>query len=367
MKKSSFTHSLSAIALISASCLILPAILPAPLLAQQVSNVSPGLNSDDVPADASISGVFRKKDGVGVDLNSVRIYVNDQDVTNRSTITANFFSYRPDRPLSPGTNQVKVAYKDEKGKDRTVIWTFDVQQPQAKVEITSVTHNAESKALGPGSTFLATIKGTPNANTRVLLVENGKGVRQLPVQEVSPGVYVATLNVTANDNISEGIVVARLQRQNQTIFRAASQPLVLSKQASSGEIPPTQPNNPNQPEKPTRPNNGQSNNRPLRPLFTSHQNGNRINTRGFILTGQTQPNAQVKVKVTASLSILGGFVNLSNSTLVDETITADSQGNFQVDVPPPPTLAPGTQYTIQAVAKNKDETSQAVQFGLVQE
>jgi len=362
MKKIFLTQTLkvNAIALVVIGGVVFPMVFPAPLLAQQVTNVSPALNSDDVAADSSISGVFKKKNGVGINVNSVRIYVNDQDVTNQSTINSDFFSYRPNRPLSPGTNRVKLEYQDGKGKDRTVIWTFDVQQPQAKVEITSVTHNAESKALGPGSTFLATIKGTPNANARVLMLENGKTVRQLPVQEVSPGIYVATLNVTAKDNISEGIVVARLQRQNQTTFGAASQPFVLSKQASSGDVPP-------QAETPTPPANNQVNNRPLRPLFTSHQNGDRINTRGFTLMGQTQPNAQVNVKVTANLSILGGLVNLANSTLIDQSITADNQGNFQIQVPPPPNLVSGTQYTIQAIARKGNETSQSVQLGLIQE
>jgi len=362
MKKIFLTQTLkvNAIALVVIGGVVFPMVFPAPLLAQQVTNVSPALNSDDVAADSSISGVFKKKNGVGINVNSVRIYVNDQDVTNQSTINPDFFSYRPNRPLPPGTNRVKLEYQDGKGKDRTVIWTFDVQQPQAKVEITSVTHNAESKALGPGSTFLATIKGTPNANARVLMLENGKTVRQLPVQEVSPGIYVATLNVTAKDNISEGIVVARLQRQNQTTFGAASQPFVLSKQASSGDVPP-------QAETPTPPANNQVNNRPLRPLFTSHQNGDRINTRGFTLMGQTQPNAQVNVKVTANLSILGGLVNLANSTLIDQSITADNQGNFQIQVPPPPNLVSGTQYTIQAIARKGNETSQSVQLGLIQE
>ena len=360
MKKIFLIQPLNAIALIVVSGVALSGVFPTPLLAQQVTNVSPALNSDDVAADSSISGVFKKKNGIGVNVNSVRIYVNDQDVTNQSTINPDFFSYRPNRPLSPGTNRVKLEYQNEKGNDRTVIWTFDVQQPQTKVEITSVTHNAESTALGPGSTFLATIKGTPNANARVLMLENGKTVRQLPVQEVSPGIYVATLNVTAKDNISEGVVVARLQRQNQTTFRAASQPFVMNKQASSGDVP-------SQSEDSSPPANNQVNNRPLRPLFTSHQNGDRINTRGFTLTGQTQPNAQVNVKVTANLSILGGFVNLANSTLIDQSITADNQGNFQMQVPPHSNLVSGTQYTIQAIARKGNDTSQSVQFGLVQE
>jgi hypothetical protein len=155
-------------------------------------------------------------------------------------------------------------------------------------------------------------------------------------------------------------VVARLQRQNQTTFGAASQPFVMNKQASSGDVP-------SQSEDSSPPVNNQGNTRSLRPLFTSHQNGDRINTRGFTLTGQTQPNAQVTVKVTANLSILGGFVNLANSTLIDQSITADNQGSFQMQVPPPSNLVSGTQYTIQAIARKGNETSQSVQLGLVQE
>ncbi len=352
--------AISILGLSTAMLLITPTHFLSPLLAQQVRNVNPSLNSDDVSPDASISGVFQPKNGVGVNVNSVRIYVNNKDVTNRSTITANFFSYRPDMPLPSGSNQVRLEYKNDRGQDNTVIWTFNVREAQTKLEINSVTHNGEGKPLGPGATFLVTVKGTPSARAEVLLVENGRTVRQLPVQEISSGVYIATLSVQPNDNIREGVVIARLQRQNQTIFRSATRPFVLSQQATSEEVPSTKPGNP------TNPNNNQTSTRPLTPVFTSHKNGDLINTRGFTLTGQTRPNAQVKIKVIANLSILGGLVNLSNNTLVDQVISADNQGNFQVQVPPPPTIASGLEYTVQAVANNNNETSQPVQLILIQ-
>ncbi|MFM7573935.1 MAG: hypothetical protein ACKO4S_12500 [Snowella sp.] len=63
MKKIFLTPSLNAIALVVISGAVLPGVFSPPLLVQQVTNVSPALNSDDVAADSSISGVFKKKMG----------------------------------------------------------------------------------------------------------------------------------------------------------------------------------------------------------------------------------------------------------------------------------------------------------------
>ncbi|WP_353673996.1 hypothetical protein [Synechocystis sp. LKSZ1] len=332
-----------------------PLLLPLAVQAQRVGNINPSQDSTNVPGDTTISGVFRGREGGGVALNSVRLYLNNQDVTNQSTITKDFFSYRPSQPLAPGPHQVRLEFQNNQGQPKSTQWQFVVQQPQASLVIDAVTHNAANQPLGPGATFLATITGTPRAQATILLIENGRGIRSLPVQEVSPGVYVGTLNLTAQDQIQEGIVVGRLQRNNQRVYAAASQGVVFSPNAGSGDVPSGHPSPP------------VTNPTALRPVFTNYQNGDRITSRGFRLQGQTRPNAQLTIRVTTSLPVLGGFLDLANSTLVDQTVIADNQGNFQIQVPPPANFSRGLRYLIRATASQGNQTSPPVELTLIQE
>jgi hypothetical protein len=342
--------------LVSTILLLGTGIMSETALAQRVVDINPGLDSQNVPPDTSISGVFDTNDGAAVDVNSVKIFLNNAEVTRNSTITKSFFSYRPTQPLKPGANTVRVDYKNANGQAQSVTWNFAVQQPQAAIKITSVTHNGASESLGPGSTFLATINGTPNAKASVLMVADGKTVRTLPAQEVSPGVYVATLVVNKSNLVNEGIVVGRLQGQNQTLYSAASQGVTFSANATA-QAPST------------KPTQTAAASRPLLPVFTSHKNGDKITSRGFTLAGRTQPGANVQVTVTYKLPVIGGFINIDvgGGTLVEKTVTSNQQGNFQVQVPAPSASVSGIQYNVQAVARNKQQTSQPVRLILTQQ
>ena len=308
--------------------------LPPTAWAQRVVEVNPALNSQNVSPTASISGQF----DASVDTASVRIFVNGQDVTSRSTITRSFFSYRPEQPLPTGTVQVRVEYRSTAGEARTTGWSFIVQPP-APAQITSVTHNAIA-SLSSGSTLIVTINGTPGAEASILLVQDGRTVRELPARELTNGVYEARLALSSRDRVTEGIAIARLRRNNQATFAAATAPVVLNASSTSTPSPTPTP-------QPTNPST-------LRPSFTSHRNGDRV-SGGFTLVGQTQPNARVQITVTGRVSVLG--VNLgSSSTLVNREVTADSSGRFQVEVPAPRLPVP-TQYSIRATARSGNETS----------
>lgn len=329
------------------------------VLSQRVVNVNPSLNGQSVPPDTSIYGVFENTDGVGVDPNSVKIFLNNQNVTNSSTITNNFFSYRPQQNLPSGSNTVRVEFNNTNGQNRVVSWNFAVAQPTANLKIDSVSHNGVNKTLGSNSTFIATINGTPNAQASVLLLKDGQTVRQIAAQEVSPGVYVATLGVNSNDVTREGIVVGRLQKANETVYEVASQPFAFSNTANSAQAPEVQQGT-GTPTPTTQ---------SLRPLFTNYRSGDQINTKGFILEGQTLPNATVDVKVTSALPVLGGLfdVKVGQSTLINQSITADNKGNFRVQVPAPPTVTSGLRYSVTAVATHGNESSRPVELTLVQE
>ncbi len=225
-----------------------------------------------------------------------------------------------------------------------------------KLVIKSLTHNAAKQPLRAGTTFSVTMTGTPRAQVEIFLIEDGNNVRSLPVQEVSAGVYVASLNVRNQDRLEEGIIIGRLQRQNQVVFRAASEPVVFQSRGGAGGNS----SNPRPSPEPENPNT-------LRPQFTSHQNEDRITTRGFTLRGQTQANAEVSIRVTSSLPVLGGFLDLASGILINQTVRADNQGNFQLQIPPPNNMSRGVRYLIQAAARRGNQTSPTVELTLIQE
>lgn len=335
--------------------ILAPAVFVPAVVAQQVTDPNPEPDSRQVPPDTSISGVFS---GGPVNPNSVRIFVNDRDVTAQSTITRMFFSYRPPSPLPPGRNTVRVTYAGMDGIPRTVQWSFRVQQPQAQVQIRAVSHNADSQPLGPGSTFLATINGTPRSQATIWLIREGRAPEALSTQEVSPGVYVATKTVQPGDVFGNGIVVARLQRDGQVVYAAAPQPVEFIATATTTPLPPINP----------APLPGPSNPSviPLQPRFISHQDGDEIRTRGFTLVGQTRPQAVVQIRVTSQVPFLGGVITVAPQTLVNQEIVADANGRFEVSVPWRGVIPAGAEYRVRAVARSGNETSLPTELVLVQ-
>jgi hypothetical protein len=335
------------------SLFIAPIAMPLSAIAQRVVNVEPAIDSRGISPTASISGQFETASGVTVDPSSVRLFVNGEDVTARSTITRNFFTYRPDSPFAPGTVQVRVDYRTSRGEQRTASWNFTVQAADP-IQITAVSHNAIGTSPTRGFNFVVTLNGTPGVDASVLLVQDQRTTRELPARETSAGVYVASLTVGANDRVTEGIVVGRLQEQTQIIYAAAPEPFTFNRSTSTGGTGGTTGGSTPPP----------STGAPQQPRFTSHRSGDRV-SGSFTLTGQTTPNATVQVQVTTAVSVLD-VIDLGGQTLVDEEVTANNRGEFQVSVPASSIPVPGTEYRIRAVAQLGEATSSAAELTLRQ-
>lgn len=344
--------------LAAASLLTLVGLTSRPAIAQRVVEVTPSVSAESVSSDSLISGLFESSDGSQVDVSSVEIFVDGEDVTAESSITPNFFSYRPTQPLRPGQHQVQVEYSNTQGQRRVASWDFTIAAPQPEVAISSVTHNA-TEPLAQDATLLTTINGTPGAQAWVLLIENGQRLRELPAEEVSPGVYVATYSLQGQSAVGEAIAVGQLQQGEARILAAAPQPVRISATATATDSVQTEDLDATAAD--TNSAGG------LKPQFTSHSSGDRISDRGFTLVGQTLPNAQVEIKVTASTSVLGGVVNVGSTRLVEETVTADGNGEFRVEVPSPLVIGSGTRYQAEALARLGDQTSSITQLMLEQE
>lgn len=336
----------SAIALISA--LAMNMMLTVPVLAQRVVNVNPRVNAQNVEPIPAIYGQFQDSRRSPLDLDSVRIRVNNEEVTDKSTITPQFFSYRPQRPLPPGSTTVEIEFLGQDGFKRYVTWNFVVGATSGRLAIRSISHNA-AQPLRSGDNFLATLTGTPNQQATVLFIYSKTAVRELNAQEVSPGVYVASQTV-GNTPLDEGIVVGRLSGWGETIYGVAQTPARFIR--SSG--PPA--TDESAAADPITVVEGQS---LLR--FTSHQEGEQVEGRsGFTVRGQSMPRTAVRVKVSAIPRSLGGILGtvVTGNLLVDQTVRADATGQFEIAVPPALITQRGTRYRVEAtsVLNNRRET-----------
>ncbi len=325
-----------------------------PVRAQQITDPSPAQAATNVEPTSPISASFRTQDGVSVRPETVRVFVDGQDVTSQSVITKDFFTYRPAQPLPAGRREVLLEFTNTQGVTRRVTWSFNVGSP-VRASIDLVDHNAGNRPLAAGEILLVTVQGTPSSRVTVYLVQDGRQVQTLQAQEVSRGTYVVNALIEAKDATREGIVIARLENNGQVRFMTAEQPVRLIEGATGGvqrlttqEVSATVS---------TATNN-------LLPQVTNVRDGDRVSGSSFTLQGTTAPNASVRVNVTASTS-LGGIIS-AQQTVANQTVQADAQGRFSVTIRPA-IPASGTVYQVNLSATSGSQTSPTVTLRLTQQ
>lgn len=120
-----------------------------------IRHLSPREGDTIVGRGATVSGTFDDAGGLGVDPKSVRLRLSGRDVTARSQITPQHFTYRADLPA--GRHTVDVAASDLAGNAVRRSWNFDVAAAVAAVpatvslQVTSHTNNAQ---VGSGATVV---------------------------------------------------------------------------------------------------------------------------------------------------------------------------------------------------------------------
>lgn len=113
----------------------------APAQTKVYSSVNPAAGSLISNARPTISAEY-VDDGIGVNPNESRLYVDGQDVTSASQPGPNRITYVPSSPLSDGTHTVKLTVVDKAGNTSSASWSFTVDTLPPAVKITS--HKAGS-------------------------------------------------------------------------------------------------------------------------------------------------------------------------------------------------------------------------------
>lgn len=276
-----------------------------------------------------ISGFFEMVGGT-LDLPSVRLRVNSNDVTKGAYITREFFAYTPPQPLS-GHVTVEVSGKYTKPpstglQDWSDNWQFDLQGGEAKIQ--SATHGPQS-VYKPGDVLEVTMSGTAGGTAAF---DIGSFRKAVPMHESSPGTYIGSYRVASKDRVASAPVVVHLH---------------LGKDTTSAQIPIS-----------VTLGVGVSPESTVPLTVTSPQPGDPIE-KDLKISGQAAANAHVKVDVMGHLPLVERDVRVGGAEGA-----ADAQGSYAIPVHLALTV-PGVKYTIVVTSEGAGGTGGPVEVPVV--
>lgn len=89
--------------------------------------ITPTKSQDYIISKPTIKASFYDKSGV--DLKSIKLYVNNKDVTHKAIITNNNIEYTPNKKFKRGTQIVKICISDKSSNSSSLEWYFTVGTP----------------------------------------------------------------------------------------------------------------------------------------------------------------------------------------------------------------------------------------------
>jgi hypothetical protein len=115
-----------------------------------LKNLSPREGEAVAPGQVSISATFDDSGGVGVNPKTVRVLLDGKDVTQGSTITPQFLTYRA--APAAGPHQVQVSAQDNAGNAMRQTWNFTVGQPAAAAVPLQILSHQNNAQIASGTT-----------------------------------------------------------------------------------------------------------------------------------------------------------------------------------------------------------------------
>ncbi len=94
-----------------------------------LQNAQPENGSSVASRTPDISTSYGDGEGTGVDPQTIRLLVNEQDVTKQATIGRDFIAYRPSQPLADNAMKAEVQMADRAGNKTNLKWSFNFGTP----------------------------------------------------------------------------------------------------------------------------------------------------------------------------------------------------------------------------------------------
>lgn len=285
----------------------------------EIKDVAPEDTSRVSISRPSIYAVFEDK-GSGIEMRSIKLSIDNRDVTAMANVTRNFITYTPSASLKAGTHKVQLIVAD-KAENRTVAeWQFSLDAATT-TGITSVTHNA-NRPLEPGDTLHVKVLGVAKSRA-TFSVGSIKGVK---LTETSQGTYEADYTVRKGDDTTGSKLSVRLITPAGEKF---SQGATKAIEVKTG--------------KPTAP-------KILYPKDSTSPSST------LVIRGTATPNTKIKLRISYR-GKLAGLLTVKGSAL-DTTVTADKDGAWETQEVNLRGIGNGVEYTLTAVSVNaSDEES----------
>ena len=287
-----------------------------------VRNSSPIPDSSVSQNKPAISAAFDDGSGSGIDLESLKISINGENVTSDAVITQSFFTYRPIDSLPSGINTVTVYMRDVAGNPINHNWKFTIAKTADVIK--SFTYSIPNN-VGPGDSITARMEAPSGGSASFSLVDSaGRAFRTQNMDESQNGIYTGEYTIRRNDNIAGMVVTGSFTSSSGEKYSTqVEKPIAADVQAL--RMPTI-----------TRPTEGASENSPL------------------TVRGTGNPGGQVMILVKYETKVLGALK--MNGVLAEKIIDVDNNGVFTSEPINLSTLGSNksTDYTLTAVSVGVD-------------
>jgi hypothetical protein len=148
---------------------------------------------------------------------AVRMVVNGQNVTARTSISETSAAFNPEGPFPPGPVRVQLTASDRSGNAERAEWSFTIAPTDGLIK--SVTINPATP-LTRGDILTVVMTGTP-AGRASFTIQGLQGV--VPMRESrTAGVYFGTLQIEAGQSLTEAPLLVTLEKDGQRGAAAAA-------------------------------------------------------------------------------------------------------------------------------------------------
>lgn len=255
---------------------------------------APGAVTDE--RTPRITGFFEMLGGT-LDVASVRVVVNGNDVTKQAYVTREFFTYTPNQPLN-GHVKIEVSGRATPAGEWSDSWTFDIQGGVA-ARIQSATHGPTA-VFKAGDVVEVTMVGTAGGKATFDIGTWRSGIE---MRESSAGTYIGSYRVQPDDRVEAATVVVHLRQGAEESTAQVSIPITLGVgPVSDGSVTLS---------------------------VTAPRPDDRVG-KSFVVRGQTAPGAKVTVNVIGHLPYVERDVRMLSAEG-----TADGQGAYAVKIEVP--------------------------------
>ncbi len=280
-----------------------------------LTDLRPAPNSTVDRLRPTISVAFRD-DGSGVSLDSVRMWLDGQEVTKHLTLTAERCSYDPEQDLSLGRHRVQMRAEDNAGHPAAVSWSFTIR-PVVGQKILAVKHNAQAP-LGEGETLRVNVVTTEEG--RRCWAKVGQITVNLAKKRVTKQgsiVYAGTHEVKATDRVDKADLVAFfVDKDGRQFTMKADLPVTIRGDWPAGV------------------------------RITAPDPEQKI-AGEFRVRGRAKPGSTIRVVVTYYKKAFLTF----QGTLAQQVVKADENGNWETDPIDPDVALIGKADTYTIVAE----------------